>query len=79
MPQHFRAVALDYDGTLTSTGRLDDTILDVCLYHVGKAKEGIDGVYNKALYLDEKREALQKWADYLENITSSPVTLRDAA
>ncbi len=28
MPQHFRAVALDYDGTLTSTGRLDDTILD---------------------------------------------------
>lgn len=27
MPQHFRAVALDYDGTLTSTGRLDDTIL----------------------------------------------------
>ncbi|MBK6406571.1 MAG: HAD hydrolase family protein [Holophagales bacterium] len=28
MPQHFRAVALDYDGTLTSTGRLDDTILN---------------------------------------------------
>ena len=28
MPQHFRAVALDYDGTLTSTGRLDDTILE---------------------------------------------------
>ncbi len=27
MPQHFRAVALDYDGTLTSTGRLDETIL----------------------------------------------------
>ncbi|MBK9965830.1 MAG: HAD hydrolase family protein [Holophagales bacterium] len=27
MPQHFRAIALDYDGTLTSTGRLDDTIL----------------------------------------------------
>ena len=27
MPQHFRAIALDYDGTLTSTGRLDATIL----------------------------------------------------
>ena len=27
MLHHFRAVALDYDGTLTSTGRLDDTIL----------------------------------------------------
>ncbi len=27
MPQHFRALALDYDGTLTSTGRLDETIL----------------------------------------------------
>lgn len=26
MPQHFRAVALDYDGTLTSTGRLDETV-----------------------------------------------------
>ena len=28
MLQHFRAVALDYDGTLTSTGRLDATVLD---------------------------------------------------
>jgi len=27
MPQHFRALALDYDGTLTSTGRLDETVL----------------------------------------------------
>lgn len=27
MAQHYRAVALDYDGTLTSTGRLDETIL----------------------------------------------------
>ena len=27
MPQHFRAVALDYDGTLTKTGRLDDVVL----------------------------------------------------
>ena len=27
MPHHVRAVALDYDGTLTSTGRLDETIL----------------------------------------------------
>jgi len=28
MPQHFRAVALDYDGTLTTTGRLDEVVLD---------------------------------------------------
>lgn len=27
MAQHYRAVALDYDGTLTSTGRLDETVL----------------------------------------------------
>lgn len=29
MPHHVRAVALDYDGTLTKTGRLDETIVGV--------------------------------------------------
>ncbi len=37
MPHHFRAVALDYDGTLTTTGRPDETILEAlrCLRQEG--------------------------------------------
>lgn len=32
---------------------------------------GVRGVYNKALYLDQRREMMQKWADYLDTIMSA--------
>lgn len=49
-----------------------DNIADVCLYHVGEAKKGLNGTYNKATYLDKKRDAMQRWADYIEQIVTKP-------
>jgi integrase len=41
-------------------------IADACLNHIsGPAKKGIIGTYNKALYLDERRQAMKKWSNYV--------------
>ena len=34
----------------------------------GLAKAGVAGVYNRALYLEERRKALLAWSDYIEQI-----------
>ena len=41
-------------------------VVEAALGHVGGHKAGIAGVYNKAQYLDERRRALQRWADHIE-------------
>lgn len=38
--------------------------------HVGVFKAGVASVYNKALYLDERRRALGKWAEHIETLVS---------
>jgi integrase len=62
----------DFRRTFRSLGfdicKIPDNIADVCLYHVGEAKKGLNGVYNKATYLDEKRDAMQKWADFIDSL-----------
>lgn len=38
-------------------------VIEMCLSHtIG----GIRGVYNNAQYLEQRKEALQKWGDYVE-------------
>jgi len=44
-------------------------IVEHILGHVGH-QSGTAGVYNKADYLDERRRALEKWADYVEGIVT---------
>lgn len=48
--------------------KIPDNITDVCIYHVGEAKKGLNGVYNKRTYLDEKRDAMQRWADFVDQL-----------
>jgi integrase len=43
-------------------------VVEAVLNHVGGAKGGVAGVYNKALYLRERAEALNLWADHLASI-----------
>ena len=43
-------------------------IVEACLNHVSGAKASVAGVYNKAKYNREKREALEKWADHVRGI-----------
>ncbi len=45
-------------------------ILEAILNHVSGHKGGVAGVYNRALYESEMREALERWADRVEAITS---------
>lgn len=47
-------------------------IVEACVNHVsGLAKAGVAGVYNKALYLDDRRRALEAWAEYLKGIVTA--------
>jgi integrase len=50
-------------------------VVEAVVNHMsGLAKVGVAGVYNRALYFDERRRALQNWADYLNGLCgpSSP-------
>lgn len=41
-------------------------VIEAVLNHVSGHKAGIAGVYNRAAYVAEKRDALERWAEYLE-------------
>jgi integrase len=43
-------------------------IIEACLNHVSGHKAGVAGIYNKAVYLPERIEALSKWANHLEAV-----------
>ena len=50
-------------------------VVEAVVNHMsGLAKVGVAGVYNRALYFDERRRALQNWADYVNGLCdpSSP-------
>jgi integrase len=40
-------------------------IVEACLGHVGVFKAGVAGVYNTAMYREQRRDALERWADLL--------------
>ena len=45
-------------------------IVEAVLNHVSGHRAGVAGIYNRARYEEEMREALQRWADHVEAITS---------
>jgi integrase len=45
-------------------------IIEAVLNHVSGHKSGVAGVYNRATYAEPMREALQRWADWLDQITA---------
>jgi hypothetical protein len=48
-------------------------VVETILGHVGGHKSGVAGTYNKALYLDERRRALERWgAHIMELLTGKP-------
>jgi integrase len=46
-------------------------VVEAILGHVGGHKAGVAGIYNKALYFDERRRALDRWAAYIDAVVSS--------
>lgn len=50
-------------------------IVEAALNHISGHRAGVAGTYNRALYIDEKRRALEAWARYVEGLVASrPVT-----
>jgi integrase len=45
-------------------------IVEIILGHVGHQR-GIGGVYNRAMYLVERRRALERWADHITSLVSN--------
>jgi integrase len=43
-------------------------IIEAVLNHVSGHKSGVAGVYNRAKYSGEMRDALQRWADWIEKL-----------
>jgi integrase len=44
-------------------------VVESVLAHIGHQR-GTAGVYNKALYLDERRRALERWAEYVTGVVT---------
>jgi integrase len=47
-------------------------VIEQALNHVSGAKAGVAGIYNKSKMIDAVRDALQRWADALDQITAAP-------
>jgi integrase len=45
-------------------------VVEAILGHVGGHKAGVAGIYNKALYLDERRRALERWGEHIIALVS---------
>jgi integrase len=43
-------------------------IVELCLNHISGAKAGVAGTYNRSVQLEERRAALEKWADHVQNL-----------
>jgi integrase len=48
-------------------------IVETILGHVGGHKSGVGGVYNKALYLDQRRAALERWAAHVLQLAGNRI------
>lgn len=49
-------------------------VVEAILGHIGGYRSGVRGVYNKALYLEERRRALERWADHLDRLFTGKST-----
>ena len=48
--------------------RIAPHILEATINHISGTKSGVAGIYNRALYLDERRDALEAWSRHLLDI-----------
>ncbi len=51
---------------LHESGLWDSRVIEIQLAHVDK--NTIRGIYNRALYLDQRKKLMQWWADYLDSL-----------
>ena len=64
----FSARSLSFARVTVMNERLAVTphVVEAVVNHIsGPAKRGVAGIYNRALYLKERRDALSRWAVYV--------------
>jgi integrase len=71
----------DFRRSLSTTAhgrfKVPPHIVEVILGHVSGHKAGVAGTYNKANYLDERRDALERWGAHVMSIVSGkPATAK---
>jgi integrase len=54
-------------------------VVEAILNHISGAKAGVAGTYNRATYLKEKRETLERWAAYITGQADSPLFAEQTA
>ena len=58
---------------MNETLRIEPHVIEAVVNHVsGPAKAGVAGVYNRAQYLPQRREALTAWANYIVTLADKP-------
>lgn len=55
--------------TWLNTNGTPPHIVEAIVNHISGTRAGVAGVYNRAQYLAERREALTRWADHVKKIT----------
>jgi hypothetical protein len=45
-------------------------VIETTLGHVSGFRAGVAGTYNRALYLPERRQAADVWANHIESVVS---------
>ena len=65
-PHGFRAMF----STWANERNYPPDVIEACLAH--QDRNAIRAAYNRAEYLEQRRELLQKWADWLESLAASP-------
>jgi hypothetical protein len=53
-------------------------VVEAILNHISGHKAGVAGIYNRATYAKEKREALNLWADHVLNLTREHSAQKEA-
>ena len=48
--------------------RIEPHVIEAVLNHISGHRAGVAGVYNRAIYREQKAEALQRWADLVQTI-----------
>src|SRR5262249_25112337 len=56
-------------------GVAEPHIVEAIVNHISGTKSGVAGRYNHAQYLEQRREALDKWGRYLTGLVGCPLSL----
>src|SRR5215831_19270101 len=59
---------------LNELGFAEPHVIEAIVNHISGHKSGVAGKYNHAQYLEQRKEALEKWGRYLTGLVGCPLT-----